>query len=334
MINSTKQVNERIYKMSKKTLKTKFEQFKKLLFNHHMIALCGYLAFTKYKNWEFQIDLRDNWKEISLCSYFTRRLYNDFAYTSFFYLGPIFSYFVIADSRVWDDHTDKPITWTEMEELEKVKRIGKPKYKPRKRGKEKWYYDSAFLKIYNFDYLNDPYGITIDFSWLPLLFYSLIQVGISPIHKFGFHINASFLEKGPVIEFAICIFTFYIKLEFGKNTVIRKANRKSMKDFNLLVKLFANPYIVNQDDRRNIIQYQIERKDINFIQNILNKTDINKYNTDEIIECAMEKEWYNSDIFDLLLSSIHTFNNWSDIEKDSDCYNSDAISKLKKRIKK
>ena len=64
----------------------------------------------------------------------------------------------------------------------------------------------------------------------------------------------------------------------------------------------------------------------------MNKIDITKFDTDEIIIESMYEDWYNSEFFELLLKNIQTFNKWDDVEKSCDCYNPDAITKLKERF--
>lgn len=88
--------------------------------------------------------------------------------------------FVIKIQEIWDEHTDKPVTWEEYEKLPK-KREGKPKYKSRRQGKEKWYFSSKFLKLFNLDFLNDPYGITIDLL-VSFPIYTSVQLGNHPRH--------------------------------------------------------------------------------------------------------------------------------------------------------
>ena len=46
----------------------------------------------------------------------------------------------------------------------------------------------------------------------------------------------------------------------------------------------------------------------------------------------MYEDWYNSEIFELLLKNIQTFNKWDDVEESCDCYHPDAITKLKERF--
>lgn len=306
--------------------------FKNSLFKIHYgngeLLMHGRLS--KFKKWELQLNnYFGHWNKIYIASTNFRKLWNDLVYTFEYSIGPFWGCFNITDVRIWDDHTDKPVLWDEMIKLQNVKREGKPKYKPRRQNKEKWYFTSQFLKLYNFDFLNDPYGITVDFAWFPFLIYSLIQIGIHPRHRFTLAIDADFSEIGPVFTFELCLFTLFVRFEIGKNTVVRRANFKYSKDFNTLVDRFANPYL---SDNGNILIHQIQRKNLSFIENILNKIDITKFDTDEIIIESMYEDWYNSEIFELLLKNIQTFNKWDDVEESCDCYHPDAITKLKERF--
>lgn len=284
--------------------------------------------FSKFKNWEIQINNSYcNKKELSVEATSFKRLWGDFVFIFQFSLLFIWGTFVITDVRIWDFFTDKPVSWQEMENLDKIKRIGKPKYKYRKI-KEKWFYNSKFLKLYNRNFLNDPYGITVDIAFFPLLVYALLQVGFHQRHNFCIAINFNFSETKPLIEFELCLFSLFLKFEFGRNTVIRKANLKHISDFENLIKHSAKPYLLTDSDE-DILQLQIERKNLAYIKTILSKIDITKLDTNEILIDGMYKEFYNAEIFDLLLNNISQFTNWEEVENSKDSYNSEAIAKLK-----
>lgn len=289
------------------------------------LLIWGDIPFTKYKKYEIQINSRfGRWSLYHISSFISKRILSHTVWQIEYSLGPYWANFNIYDIREWDYHTGMLMEWSEYEKLPEH-REGKPKYKERKE-KEKWYFSSKFLKIYNLDFLNDPYGITIDFAWFPLLIYSLIQVGIHPRNRFNISFEADFSQIGPKVEFEICLFSVFLNLQLGKNIVVRKPNLKRPEDFNALIKYFANPYI--SDGSCNILQLQIQRKNKKYIENVLEKIDVSKFDTDEIIIHAMYKDWYRSEIFDLLLEKINKFDNWEDIEQYSDCYNNDAITKL------
>lgn len=289
------------------------------------ILIWGQIPFTRYKKYEIQANTSfGSWNLYSvsgaICNKRPDHVVHNFEYS----LGPLWAHFEIIDIREWDYHTDKPMLWEEYEKLPEH-REGKPKFKYRKI-KEKWYFLSKYLKFYNLDFLNDPYGITVDFSAFSLLIYTMIQFGISKFLRFNIAFEANFSQIGPKFVFEICLFSFFIKFELGKNTVVRKANLKRPEDFNNLIKIFANPYL--SDDCCNVLQYQIQRKNKKYIENILEKIDVNKFNTDEIIIEAMYNDWYRGEIFDLLLKNINKFDNWQDIEQNCDCYHPEAIEKL------
>lgn len=291
------------------------------------ILIWGEVPFTEYKKYEIQANTSfGSWNLYSVSGAICKRFVSHVVYNFEYSLGPLWAHFEIYDVREWDDHTDKPMLWEEYEKLPEH-RDGKPKFKYRKI-KEKWYFLSKYLKIYNLDFLNDSYGITIDFSAFPLLIYTMIQVGISNFKYFNIAFEANFLQIGPKFVFEICLFSFFIKFEVGKNTVVRKANLKRPEDFNNLIKIFANPYLT--DGWHNILQYQIQRKNKKYIENILEKIDVNKFHTDEIIIGAMYNDEYRSEIFDLLLENINKFANWEDIEQNRDIYHPEAIEKLNK----
>lgn len=284
--------------------------------------------FSKFKNWEIQINNSYcNKKELSVEATSFKRLWGDFVFIFQFSLLFIWGTFVITDVRIWDFFTDKPVSWQEMENLDKIKRIGKPKYKYRKI-KEKWFYNSKFLKLYNRNFLNDPYGITVDIAFFPLLVYTLLQVGFHQRHNFCIAINFNLSETKPLIEFELCLFSLFLKFEFGRNTVIRKANLKHISDFENLIKHSAKPYLLTDSDE-DIVQLQIERKNLAYLNTVLKHIDITKLDTNEILIDGMYKEFYNAEIFDLLLNNILQFTNWEEVENSKDSYNPEAIAKLK-----
>lgn len=299
-----------------------------LLYDNEELLIWG--RFSKFKNWEIQINNSFcNKKELSIEATSFKRLWGDFVFIFQFSLLFIWGTFVITDVRIWDFFTDKPVSYQEMENLEKIKRIGKTKYKYRKI-KEKWFYNSKFLKLYNRNFLNDPYGITVDIAFFPLLLYTLLQVGFHQRYNFCIAINFNLSETKPLIEFEVCLFSLFFKFEFGKNTVVRKANLKYISDFENLIKHSANPYLLTDSDE-DIIQLQIQLKNLDYIKTVLSKIDITKLDTNEILIDCMFRDCYASKIFDLLLDKVPQFTNWEEVESYKDSYNLEAIEKLKAR---
>lgn len=184
--------------------------------------------------------------------------------------------------------------------------------------------------MYNRNFLNDPYGITVDIAFFPLLLYTLLQVGFHQRYNFCIAINFNLSETKPLIEFEVCLFSLFFKFEFGKNTVVRKANLKYISDFENLIKHSANPYLLTDSDE-DIIQLQIQLKNLDYIKTVLSKIDITKLDTNEILIDCMFRDCYASKIFDLLLDKVPQFTNWEEVESYKDSYNLEAIEKLKAR---
>jgi hypothetical protein len=200
-------------------------------------------------------------------------------------------------------------------------------YKIRKFGKEKWYFISTFLKIYNFDFLNKPNSITFDLAFFPLLIYTTFQIGINKEKTFQISLNFEFNENTPKFNFKFNLFSYFLKLELGENTIVRKANQKRIKDFQTLKKYLTNPYKTLYF--KNILQLQIIRKNITFIKYLLENIELEKFpSTDLILIEAAYKENYNEEIFNLLINKINRFNNWAEIDRMAGAFSIDAIQKL------
>ncbi len=131
-------------------------------------------------------------------------------------LGSLNFDFRIEDDREWDYYADKFITWEDYCKLPE-KREGKPKIKYRKRGKEKWYFSSKFLKLYNLDFLNDPYGITVEVSHFPILYCSILQFGKNLKCSTGLKINFIKTPQGIGCDFEISLLGYFMKLKIQKD---------------------------------------------------------------------------------------------------------------------
>lgn len=280
---------------------------------------------SKYRAFELQITRAfADWKNlhISICSY--KRLFTDLVLTIEISLfGITWLCFSVVDNRVWDSHTDKAITYEEYVKLPD-KREGKPKFKFRKQGREKWYFSSKFLKLYNLDFLNNPYGITFDIAWFPLPIYSALSAGYHPSHNFCFGLKVSLLYPQS-INLEICLFGYYIELELGRNVIYRKANCKHIEDF---YRLFTTS---KKEDFKELLEYQILRKNLIFVSEIIKNTNIFNYTdiSDELLILASDKDTFKKDIFELLLKNCRYFNAWDEIINNVKFYNPYALEKLK-----
>lgn len=304
------------------TLKSKF--IRRFSFSKNDIIISGKLS--KYRNWELQIDKDlaiENDISFSICFY--KRLFADLVSTIEINLGKFFwSAFVVNDTRIWDNHTDKAIPYDEYIKLSE-KREGKPKYKERRLNKEKWYYSSKFLKLYNTNFLNDPYGIIIDFACFPIPIYFSLQIGNHLRHKFclGFNINKT--PKGFVCETELCLFGYFIEFQIGENTVIRNANVKYIEDFN---RLSSKASI---SDIKALLEKQIERKNLEYVKAIVHSNCAFKYqeDSDEFLILASYEDTFKKEIFDFLFANTQYFNSFAKIEEYIEFYNPYAVEKLK-----
>ena len=282
----------------------------------------------KYRSWEIQIDFRKRLgKVFHLDSCHFKRLFGGVVYIlegSIFNL--IYFHFVINDSRVWDDFTDSPITIEEAFLLdEQPPRQGKPKYKPRLQGKEKWYFTSQFLKLYNLDYLNDPWGITIDLAWFPFLLFTTLQLGVHPRHKFCLGLDLELGESWN-ISIEICLFGLFAEFTVGANTLDRKANLKYVDDFNTLVARGANVGL------ENLIKQQIIRHNSAYLWEILYNSNTNIYEYPELFDKylvhAAFYDTYRKEVFNLLFEKAKYFNSVKDIEYEKS-FEPEALEKIK-----
>lgn len=173
---------------------------------------------SKFRNWKLQVDksfAESGYISFSICCF--KRLFADLVCACEFNLEKfLWATFVVTDTRIWDSHTDKPITWEEYEKLPE-RREGKPKFKFRKAGKEKWYYSSKFLKLYNLDFLNDPFGITVELIWFSFFLFTSLQLGHHPRHNFCLSFDICKTSVGFVGEIEICLFGLFAILKVQKN---------------------------------------------------------------------------------------------------------------------
>lgn len=97
-------------------LKTKFF---KISINKYRILIWGRLS--KYKYYEIQIEpggMTSGGISISACIF--KRLFADLVLCCEIDMGKLlWGCFVIKDTRIWDEHADKPVTWEEYENYPK-----------------------------------------------------------------------------------------------------------------------------------------------------------------------------------------------------------------------
>lgn len=294
----------------------------KIFIHKDNVIIWGNLS--KFKNWELQIDKSlsnsDN-IHISICGF--KRLFADLVFACEANLGKFFwGNFIVTDTRIWDSHTDKPITWEEYKNLPE-KREGKAKFKFRKTGKEKWYYSSKFLKLYNLDFLNDPNGITIDFSFFPFLMFVSMQLGNHPRHSSCLSFNIGKTPVGFIAEVEFCLFGYFLEFKIGENTFTRNANLEYVEDFQRLIAMGKNLYI------ENLLEKQIERKNLVYIQAIINEVPELYLISDKVLILAAYNDFFKKDIFDFLIKNAKHFNSWNEIKKDIDIFDQYAVNKLK-----
>lgn len=171
-----------------------------------------------YKYWELEVwnNNPQNEKKIGLELFQVNRVLAHSIFSLNISIGSYNIRFEIFDNREWDFHTDKFITWQEYSKLPKI-RVGKPKFKYRRSCKEKWYFSSKLLKLYNLDFLNDPYGVTIEVSYFPILFYSIFQIGKNIDCSTGLKIYFIKTPHGLGGVFEICLLGYFITLKIQKD---------------------------------------------------------------------------------------------------------------------
>lgn len=123
--------------------------------------------------------------------------------------------FGIYDDREWDFHTDNYITWQEFCKLPE-KREGKPKFKFRNWRKQKWYFSSKYLNVYNLNFLNDPYGVTIEFLYLPLLSCVTLKLGKEQDCSSGLKILLTKTPKEVVCNFKVNFWGYFLMFKIQK----------------------------------------------------------------------------------------------------------------------
>lgn len=186
-----------------------------VIINDMIFELFGHIS--RYKCWEFERWMNpQNEKRLGFEISYVIRVLDHYIFYLNLSIGSYNIRFELFDNREWDAHTDKFITWQDYCKLPE-KREGKPKIKYRKRGKEKWYFSSKYLKLYNLDFLNDPYGITVEVSHLPILFCSILQFGKNLYCNTGLKFNFIKTPQGLGCDFEISLLGYFIKLKIQKN---------------------------------------------------------------------------------------------------------------------
>jgi len=200
----------------------------------------------------------------------------------------------------------------------------------RRKKKAKWYLNTQYLKIYNLDFLNNPYGLTFDFAWFPLLWYTKLSYGVDKWNwaLFNFEIKK---DRNDAFKFSVkfCLFCLFIEFTTGQNTVVRDANTYYLKDFRTLEMFGAD--LEHQGKYENIITIQIMNKNLPYLYGILEwcHFDFNKVDTDEILEYAADEGFYNKEIFELITKHINYIRNWNEgIEDYKPDLEAEAYEKL------
>lgn len=269
-------------------------------------------SISKYKNFELEIETAmDSFRfGISLAKF--QHSWNDLICNFNLVLGKWNINFNITDTRKWNESITLP---------EK----GKVKCKKR-RHYEKWFFTSQFLKLYNCDFLNNPYGITIDLAWFPFPVFTTLQLGKNPSDAFSFTFGISCANYEPWLACSLTFFSYKIEFEIGENTVLRPANLKYVDDFITLINRFANPY--KEFMCVNIVEYQVMHRNLPYLWQVLNMIDVNKFDTDNILLLAVNKNFYDKEIFNLLLNHINSFNSMDMLDNITGLHSKDAILKL------
>lgn len=208
--------------------------------------LSGIGQIGKYKAWDFSLDMHGE-NSLTFTSYIGRYAAHTLWFLEFSIFNLIYFQFDFYDNREWNYYTGKRVYISTEEEYNQLldnPNNKKPVYKERKK-KAKWYYNSQFLKVYNFDFLNNPWGLTIDWAWFPTLFYTKFSFGVDK--KYWFNINFDLNKEqnngttGLTLKANLSLFSRFIEFEIGRNTVLREANLYHAEDFLTLINHGANP---------------------------------------------------------------------------------------------
>ncbi len=294
--------------------------------------LSGIGQIGKYKAWDFSLDMHGE-NSLTFTSYIGRYAAHTLWFLEFSIFNLIYFQFDFYDTREWNYYTGKRVYISTEEEYNQL--LGnpnnkKPVYKERKK-KAKWYYNSQFLKVYNFDFLNNPWGLTIDWAWFPTLFYTKFSFGVDK--KYWFNINFDLNKEqnngttGLTLKTNISLFSRFIEFEIGQNTVLREANLYHAEDFLTLINHGADPNM--QDEYGfNILSKQVEHKNLAFLWYAFKYVDLAKINTDNVLQ-EISYSWnYRQEIFEYVLSKINYVKNWEEIENLKDDFEPVAYQKL------
>lgn len=187
-----------------------------IVINDFFFELWGHIF--GHKHWEFEI-WKNSVDEKSI-GFEVIQNFRVFAHQQFvlsILLGDYNFSFRLNDDREWDCHTDKFITWEGYCKLPEKSRYDKPKFKYRKQGKQRWYFSSKYLKLYNLDFLNDPYGLTAEFSGFPKLFCVIVQFGKNQYCSSGLKINITKTQKEIGCNFEVSLLGWFLGFKFQKN---------------------------------------------------------------------------------------------------------------------
>lgn len=185
-----------------------------IVINDFFFELWGHIV--GHKHWEFEIwENSVDEKSFGIEVIQNIRVFAHRQFVSSVSFGNYNLAFMINDDREWDFHTDNYITWQEACKLPE-KREGKPKFKFRNWRKQKWYFSSKYLNVYNLDFLNDPYGVTIEFLYLPFLCCVTLKLGKEQDCSSGLKILLTKTPKEVVCNFKVNFWGWFSMFKIQK----------------------------------------------------------------------------------------------------------------------
>lgn len=207
-----------------------------------------------------------------------------------------------------------------------------------RRKKYKEFYFSKFIKIYNNNYLNKPYGRTIE---LVLPFNHYLKLGFNHQHfynyknetniefAFNFDKGSSWCDKNCYVRFNLSAFKHYFKIVLGKNTINRYSVIHSDKSLAKITTKEFDENVLNRLFKNEIEPYQT------WIFKKIVKMGINlsKLDFDDLIYNLAFKHNYHKATLDYMLQVAQNNNaRLYFLDENETKSNADIIKSLKEEL--
>lgn len=175
-----------------------------------------------------------------------------------------------------------------------------------RRKKYKEFYFSKFIKIYNNNYLNKPYGRTIEFA-LPFNHYIKLTFNRQHYYNYKNETNIEFAcnfdkgnawcDKNRYIRLKLSAFKHYFKIVLGENTINRHSVIHSDKSLAKITTKNFDEKILNR-----LFETEIKPHQTWIFKKIVNKgIDLSKLNFDNLIYQLAFKHNYHKATLDYML---------------------------------